>query len=167
MNRSRVRKEFDDPSHGPGAAGRSIETETRRKRMAKHGYAVVEPATSLLRGRRGRATQGLMALLRERRRLLEHVPAPRETTPDPLDAAKDLEEQQLWLAVSDRREEIHDQIEEAVRLLIEGRYGRCIECGMAIPAARLRALPFALRCLTCQERVERSAHLVGWFHSAG
>src|SRR5688572_20124529 len=34
------------------------------------------------------------------------------------------------------------RIEEAVRRLDEGTYGYCGECGDAIAAARLRALPF-------------------------
>jgi DnaK suppressor protein len=97
-----------------------------------------------------------MALLRERRRLLGHARPPRDPlNPDVLDAAKDLEEERLWLAVSERREEVHTQIEEAVRLLMEGRHGRCVDCNMVIPPVRLRSLPFAIRCLACQDRMER------------
>jgi DnaK suppressor protein len=35
-----------------------------------------------------------------------------------------------------------------------GSYGTCDECGEPISAARLRALPSAARCVTCQEQVE-------------
>jgi DnaK suppressor protein len=102
--------------------------------------------------------------MRERRRLLGRVRAPKTlVNPDTLDAAKDLEEEQLWLAVAERRGEIHDQIDEAVRLLSEGRYGRCVDCRMDIPPARLRVLPFAIRCLACQERLERGNRpMVSW-----
>lgn len=124
--------------------------------MGRLGHATAEAVVSTLGGDRGRASQGLMALLRERRRLLEPVRAQRDlSTPDPLDAAKDLEEEELWLAVSERREEIRDQIEEAAQLLLEGRYGRCVDCHRDIPPARLRALPFAVRCLACQEHLEK------------
>lgn len=124
--------------------------------MGRLGHAMAAGVASALRGDRGRSSQGLQALLRERRRLLEPVRAQRDVfTPDPLEVAKDLEEEQLWLAVSERREETRDQIEEAARLLLEGRYGRCVDCRRAISPARLRALPFAVRCLTCQERLER------------
>lgn len=117
---------------------------------------IAERTVSAPKGDRRRASQGLMALLRERRRLLEQARAPRDlAAPDTLDVAKEVEEEQLWLAVSERREEIHGQIEEAVQLLSEGRYGRCVDCRIVIPQARLRALPFALRCLACQERLER------------
>ncbi len=40
---------------------------------------------------------------------------------------------------------------EALARLEGGNYGTCADCGEAIPAARLRALAFALRCLRCQE----------------
>jgi len=124
--------------------------------MARRGYAVTEPGLSALGRGTGRTIPGLMALLRERRRLLEPLRAPRDRfTPDVLDVAKDIEEEQLWLAVSERRREIQDQIEEAVLLLLDGRYGRCVDCRRAISPGRLRALPFAIRCLACQERLEK------------
>ena len=124
--------------------------------MARRGHAVTELGISALGRGSGRTIPGLMALLRERRRLLEPLRAPRDRfAPDVLDVAKDLEEEQLWLAVSERREEIRDQIEEAVLLLLDGRYGRCMDCRRAIPPGRLRALPFAVRCLACQERFEK------------
>jgi RNA polymerase-binding protein DksA len=102
----------------------------------------------------------LIWLLRERRELLKRGRQARDVTPDPLDAAKEVEEEQLWLAVLDRRDEIRDQIREAVELVSEGRYGQCVECNMPIPTARLQALPFAVRCLACQERVEGRRN--GW-----
>ncbi len=42
-------------------------------------------------------------------------------------------------------------IEGALRRLKSGKYGVCSECGAEIPAARLRAMPFAERCRDCQE----------------
>ena len=38
--------------------------------------------------------------------------------------------------------------------LEEGTYGNCFECGDEIAEARLRALPFALRCKDCEEARE-------------
>lgn len=124
--------------------------------MARRGNAATALPASPTGLGPARANTGLMALLRERRRLLEAVPPPRDFfSADALDVARDLEEEELWLAVSERRGEIQGQIEEAVQLLLEGRYGRCVDCRRAIPAARLRALPFAIRCLACQERLEK------------
>ena len=42
-------------------------------------------------------------------------------------------------------------IEGALERLESGTYGRCTDCGAEIPAARLRAMPFADRCRDCQE----------------
>lgn len=42
------------------------------------------------------------------------------------------------------------QIERAIELIREGRYGRCEICNASIPIARLRALPYSLLCVECQ-----------------
>jgi DnaK suppressor protein len=42
-------------------------------------------------------------------------------------------------------------IEAALDRLENGTYGICFDCGAEIPAARLRAMPFAERCRGCQE----------------
>lgn len=39
--------------------------------------------------------------------------------------------------------------------LANGEFGRCIDCGYAIPRARLQALPASARCIACQERHEQ------------
>lgn len=49
------------------------------------------------------------------------------------------------------------QIETALRRLDEGRYGHCHACGVAIAHARLRALPFAVRCKECEDAHEMAA----------
>lgn len=45
-------------------------------------------------------------------------------------------------------------IGEALARLADGRYGRCKECGEGIAEARLRALPFAVRCRACETQWE-------------
>lgn len=45
-------------------------------------------------------------------------------------------------------------IEDALTKMEEGTYGVCKECGKPIPEGRLKALPFASRCLLCQREVE-------------
>ena len=47
------------------------------------------------------------------------------------------------------------EVEAALRRVAEGTYGRCADCDAAIPVARLEAYPTALRCIRCQEAVER------------
>jgi DnaK suppressor protein len=74
-----------------------------------------------------------------------------------VDAAQDQEEEWLWTAVLDRSPDFQATVVEALRRLATGEYGLCADCGQHIPLARLRALPFAIRCLSCQERLEREA----------
>ncbi len=45
-------------------------------------------------------------------------------------------------------------IEEALRKIEEGTYGVCNDCEEDIPVGRLNVMPFALRCVDCQEKHE-------------
>lgn len=67
-------------------------------------------------------------------------------------------EAEIGYEVMDHRAQILAQIELALKKLEEGTYGRCEMCDEPIPPARLRALPFAVRCTRCQEAWERRAH---------
>jgi DnaK suppressor protein len=46
------------------------------------------------------------------------------------------------------------QIERAIRRFDEGTYGVCEVCLCPIPITRLKALPFAERCVRCQQLAE-------------
>lgn len=48
-----------------------------------------------------------------------------------------------------------EKIDDALDRLAAGEYGYCEDCGDEIPARRLEALPFAVRCLGCEEVHER------------
>ena len=41
------------------------------------------------------------------------------------------------------------QVDEALGRIADGSYGRCEECGKAIPVARLEALPHTKLCVAC------------------
>lgn len=43
----------------------------------------------------------------------------------------------------------------ALSRLDAGTYGRCVDCGVAVPDGRLEARPEAARCIGCQSRRER------------
>ena len=47
-------------------------------------------------------------------------------------------------------------IEAALKAIEDGSYGLCASCGQEIPEERLRAQPLALRCVRCQEHLERT-----------
>ena len=42
-----------------------------------------------------------------------------------------------------------DATDDVLALVAEGGYGVCVDCGEAIPAARLAARPTATRCVVC------------------
>ncbi len=47
------------------------------------------------------------------------------------------------------------KIDEALRKLDEGTYGKCEDCGEEISEERLDILPFAIYCRDCQEKREQ------------
>jgi len=50
-------------------------------------------------------------------------------------------------------------IEDALERLREGTYGVCEECGDEIGGGRLKVMPLAKSCVTCQSRLEKeNAH---------
>lgn len=58
------------------------------------------------------------------------------------------------IALLEARTRQRNQLDEALRRLDDGTYGICEDCEMPIAPARLRAMPFARRCIKCQEQAE-------------
>jgi DnaK suppressor protein len=50
--------------------------------------------------------------------------------------------------------EEYRRIEMALRMIEEGTYGICADCGEPISEKRLKSFPNATRCLSCQELFE-------------
>ena len=63
-------------------------------------------------------------------------------------------QEDIEFALIQMKSETLNKINEALRRLDEGTYGNCFECGDEIAQARLRALPFAVRCKDCEEERE-------------
>ncbi len=63
-------------------------------------------------------------------------------------------QEDIELALIQMKAETLNKINEALARLEEGRYGLCFECAEEIAEARLRALPFAVRCKDCEEARE-------------
>jgi len=76
-----------------------------------------------------------------------------------LDAAEaseaDIQDDIEFALIQMKSETLH-KIEEALARLDERTYGNCFECGEEISERRLRALPFAVRCKTCEEAREQA-----------
>ncbi len=116
-----------------------------------------EPAWTNGEALRRRGVQG--AVLREHAQARPVPPPAAGSSSDPMDAAKEREDEAVRLAVLQRRHELEATVEEVLQSLATGQYGRCVECGQHIALARLRAMPLALRCLVCQERFERACRI--------
>jgi DnaK suppressor protein len=85
----------------------------------------------------------------------------RETLPAEASEVTDTEEQSVHdfvrdveLALMEMKAETLTKIDEALQRLQVGTYGTCAECGQEIAEARLRALPFATLCVSCQQQEE-------------
>ena len=63
-------------------------------------------------------------------------------------------QEDIEFALIQMKSETLNKIDAALRRLEEGTYGDCFECGDQISEARLRALPFAVRCKDCEEARE-------------
>jgi DnaK suppressor protein len=63
-------------------------------------------------------------------------------------------QEDIEFALIQMKSETLNKIDAALRRLEEGTYGDCFECGEEISEARLRALPFAVRCKDCEEARE-------------
>ncbi len=61
-------------------------------------------------------------------------------------------EQQI--SILEVRNRMRNQIDEALRRLQDGTYGTCEDCTREISPERLKAMPFARRCVECQQKAE-------------
>ena len=103
----------------------------------------------VLEGRRREieaSVRGQLATVREERATADHINALDDGEVSDVDIQEDIE-----LALVQMKLETLQRIDVALARLDAGLYGRCIDCGDDIAAARLRALPFAVRCLECED----------------
>ena len=63
-------------------------------------------------------------------------------------------QEDIEFALIQMKSETLNKIDAALRRLDDGTYGICFECDEEISEARLRALPFAVRCKDCEEARE-------------
>jgi len=53
------------------------------------------------------------------------------------------------------------QVEQAIELIRNGRYGTCEQCNHSIPLERLRAVPTTIMCIKCQQKIELTGQMPG------
>ncbi|MGD0626578.1 MAG: TraR/DksA family transcriptional regulator [Thermodesulfobacteriota bacterium] len=78
---------------------------------------------------------------------------------DLVDQAGDERDRELSLLLTGRDKEKLAAINEALEKLKEGTYGVCEECGDKIGQGRLKVMPLAKYCVTCQSNLEREMTL--------
>ena len=89
---------------------------------------------------------------------------------DMADSATDEFDHELALGLLSQEEDAVFEVVSAIHRIIERSYGICEDTGREIPAARLRAMPWARRTLEAQEQAEREGlahgarlgHLATW-----
>ena len=121
--------------------------------------------TKTMAATNGRRDHELRKMLEDRRReLVDEVQGKirdgrrdytkeREVLDDGESSEVDIQDE-IEFALIEMKAETLKKIDAALRRIGEGTYGECFECGEEIPAARLRALPFAVRCRDCEEARE-------------
>lgn len=76
-------------------------------------------------------------------------------TEDIVDRANNAYNRELMFSLSDTERSTLLQIENALRRMDEGTYGKCANCGQTINVLRLEAVPWARFCIDCQELAEK------------
>jgi DnaK suppressor protein len=118
----------------------------------------IGPRVDARQARLGRLLGRQAATFQSRRQVLrDSLPSATWGVLDFEEQCLDAEDQGVGFSVLQVTARTLQQIEAAVRRLATGSHGTCADCGGRISEARLRALPFAALCLTCQEQLDAAA----------
>jgi len=71
------------------------------------------------------------------------------------DLANETFEQDLAIGLLQNGQQVLGDIAAALDRIEAGTFGRCVSCGKEIPEGRLTALPYASRCIACEQQVEK------------
>ena len=99
-------------------------------------------------------TEAIQSSIDRTRRTGDRNELSREMSKDPYGSASLIHDDEIVADVVDRRLRELQAINRALEDLEAGRHGICEECGEPIAKARLRAMPFATRCVPCQAALE-------------
>ena len=78
-----------------------------------------------------------------------------EKSADQMDEIQYASERDLAMRNVDRESSLLRQVKAALRRIHDGSFGVCIECELAISPKRLAAVPWASRCIQCQDAADR------------
>ena len=77
-----------------------------------------------------------------------------ETTADTIEDAQSRSLRELAVHVMNADWSLRRAIEAALERIETGEYGECEDCGDPITSSRLRAVPWAPKCVACQRETE-------------
>ena len=110
--------------------------------------------------RGGAETSGFQEILERKEAELAHVLQNRagtaiEKSADQMDEIQYASERDLAMRNVDRESSLLRDVKGALRRIHDGSFGTCIECESMIGPRRLTAVPWASRCIQCQEVADR------------
>jgi DnaK suppressor protein len=102
-----------------------------------------------------RRRESLLAALQGDLASLERLSVPHG---EPAEQALDSINETIASRLAEVESEELEKINDAMSRFESGVYGECEGCSCSIPLARLKALPYATLCISCQVKLEES----GW-----
>jgi DnaK suppressor protein len=78
-----------------------------------------------------------------------------EKSADQMDEIQYASERDLAILGVDRESTLLRDVKAALRRIHGGSFGTCLECESAISPKRLAAVPWASRCIQCQDAADR------------
>jgi len=103
----------------------------------------------------GRVREILEQKEAELSRLLRRDDIAIEKSADQMDEIQYASERDLAIRNVDRETTLRRDVKAALQRIHDGSFGDCIDCESAISPKRLTALPWAARCIRCQETADR------------
>ena len=79
-----------------------------------------------------------------------------EKSADPMDEIQSASERDLAIRNVDSEATLLGEVKAALRRIHDGSFGTCIECEWTISPRRLAAVPWASRCIECQDATDQA-----------
>jgi len=76
---------------------------------------------------------------------------------DPVDMTQEALARDIAVQILDRESMLVRRLRSAIERIDDGSYGLCLECEERISSKRLKAIPWAELCISCQESADASA----------
>jgi DnaK suppressor protein len=100
-------------------------------------------------------------LLDEAEKTVSDMTTGKENFPDPNDRATLESDRNFELRIRDRERRLLVKIEEAIKRIDDGVFGKCEVCSGPISEKRLMARPVTTLCIDCKTKQEKIERLKG------